>query len=158
ATRSGKRRSSTGCSTAMVCRRLRSGSRASCCGGAPTTGRCAWSRRGRCCLPWSPSFSQSPPPWKTAASFAAKGGPAELGLHVCVGLAMTIGLEHIRERTHSAVHNIGALLIAGLTLFAVIFGLGIGANPLVTGEPVGGLFLNLILLGYGLPAVLAIVL
>jgi uncharacterized membrane protein len=29
------------------------------------------------------------------------------------------------------------------------------ANPLLTDEPVGGRFLNLILLGYGLPAVLA---
>ena len=29
-------------------------------------------------------------------------------------------------------------------------------NPWLTGEPVGGAFFNLILLGYGLPAVLAI--
>ena len=39
-----------------------------------------------------------------------------------------------------------------------MFGLGIAANPLMTGEPVGGLVFNLILLGYGLPAVLAIAL
>ena len=31
-------------------------------------------------------------------------------------------------------------------------------NPMFTGEPVGGAFINLILLGYGIPAVLAIVL
>jgi uncharacterized membrane protein len=36
-----------------------------------------------------------------------------------------------------------------------VFGLGIHKNPLFTGEPVGGRFVNLILLGYGLPAILA---
>ena len=36
-----------------------------------------------------------------------------------------------------------------------MFGLLLSANPLLTGEPVGGLFFNLILLGYGIPAVLA---
>ena len=39
-----------------------------------------------------------------------------------------------------------------------MFGLVLGRNPLFTGEPVGGAFFNLILLGYGLPAVLAIAL
>ena len=66
---------------------------------------------------------------------------AELALHVCAGLAMAIGLEHVRHRTNSIVHDIGALVIA-----------------IVTGEPVGGPVVNLILLGYGIPAVLAIVL
>jgi uncharacterized membrane protein len=41
---------------------------------------------------------------------------------------------------------------------AIVFGLLLAVNPLHTGEPVGGLFFNLILLGYGFPAVLAIVL
>ena len=39
-----------------------------------------------------------------------------------------------------------------------MFGLLIAGNPMLTGEPVGGAFFNLILLGYGFPAVLAIVL
>jgi len=85
-------------------------------------------------------------------------GLAEIAAHVCVGLAMTIGLEHVRGRTGSVVHNVAALLLAGLTLLAVVFGLWIAENPLVTGEPVGGRVFNLILLGYGLPAVLAIAL
>jgi uncharacterized membrane protein len=79
----------------------------------------------------------------------------ELALQVCVGLAMTIGLEHLRQRTLSVVHDIGALLVAALTLFAIVFGLFLGENPLLTGQPVGSPFVNLILLGYGLPAVLA---
>jgi uncharacterized membrane protein len=39
-----------------------------------------------------------------------------------------------------------------------VFGLAFAANPLLTGEPTGRRFLNLILLGYALPAVLAIIL
>src|SRR5262249_40127467 len=83
---------------------------------------------------------------------------AEVGLQVCVGLAMTIGLERLRLMTRSVVHDAGALIIAALTAAAIVFGLGLNANPLFPGEPVGGLFINLILLGYGMPAVLAAVL
>ena len=82
----------------------------------------------------------------------------ELALHVCTWLAMTIGLEHVRHRTHSVVHDVGALLIAALTLAGIVLGLWMLANPMFTNEPVGGGFFNLILLGYGIPAVLAIVL
>ncbi len=90
--------------------------------------------------------------------YRSHGGLAELAVQVCVGLAMAIGLEHVRERTGSIVHNVGAQLVAGATLLAIVFGLGVAVNPLVTGDPVGGLVFNNILLGYGLPAVLAIVL
>jgi uncharacterized membrane protein len=83
---------------------------------------------------------------------------AELALHACAGLAMTIGLEHVRHRTGSVVHDIGALIVAALTFAGIVFGLLIAVNPIVTGERVGGMFFNLILLGYGFPAVLAIVL
>jgi uncharacterized membrane protein len=82
-------------------------------------------------------------------------GLAELALQVCVGLAMTIGLERVRRRTNSIVHNIAALVIAAVTLLAAAFGLALAENPLFTGAPVGGRFINLILLGYGLPAALA---
>jgi uncharacterized membrane protein len=81
---------------------------------------------------------------------------AELALQVCVGLAMTIGLEHIRVRTASIVHDVGALVIGGVTLAAIVFGLLLIDNPLITAESVGGAWLNLVLLGYGMPAVLAI--
>jgi uncharacterized membrane protein len=56
------------------------------------------------------------------------------------------------------VHDLGALVIAGLTLAAIVLGLGLAENPMVTGEPIGGPFVNLILLGYGLPAMLAAIL
>ena len=80
---------------------------------------------------------------------------AELALQVCVGLAMTIGLERLRVRTGSVVHDVAAQLIGALTLAAIVLGLGVIENPMTTGDPVGGRFINLILLGYGLPAVLA---
>ena len=82
-------------------------------------------------------------------------GMAEVALQVSMGLAMTIGLEWLRQRTHSMVHDIGALAVAALTLTVIVLGLAIAENPLFTGERVGGQFVNLILLGYGLPAMLA---
>jgi uncharacterized membrane protein len=87
--------------------------------------------------------------------YRASASLTELALQVCVGLAMVIGLEHVHRRTGSVVHDVGALIIAALTLAAIVLGLVLGQNPLLTGRPVGGPFINLILLGYGIPAVLA---
>jgi uncharacterized membrane protein len=85
-------------------------------------------------------------------------GLTEVALQVCAGLAMVIGFERVRQVTQSVVHDVGALIIAALSLAAIVFGLGLAENPLFTGDPVGGPFINLILLGYGIPAVLAAVL
>ena len=90
--------------------------------------------------------------------YAARGGLAETALHVCVGLALAIGLEWLRFRTRNVVHDAAALIIAAMTLGTIIIGLLGAENPWLTGAPVGGVFLNLILLGYGLPAGLAIML
>jgi uncharacterized membrane protein len=90
--------------------------------------------------------------------YRQSGRLGELALQVCAGLAMAIGLEHVRRRTGSIVHDIGALVIAALTFLAIVAGLWLTANPALTGEPVGGAFLNLVLLGYGIPAALAIAL
>lgn len=84
---------------------------------------------------------------------------AEIALQVCTGLAMTIGLERLRSRTNSIVHNVGALVIGALTLAAIVLGLGLFVNPMLTSRPVGGsAFFNLILLAYGIPAILAAIL
>jgi uncharacterized membrane protein len=87
--------------------------------------------------------------------YRASSTLGELALDVCIGLAMTIGLERIRLRTGSVVHNVGAILIAALTLFTTVIGLGLVGNPMLWSYRVGGPFFNLILLGYGLPALLA---
>ena len=83
----------------------------------------------------------------------------ELGLQVSTGLAMTIGLEHVRVRSrqHHPRHR-RADDRARCAFLAIVFGLGIRDNPMVTGEPVGGRFFNYVLLGYGIPAVLMAIL
>jgi uncharacterized membrane protein len=86
------------------------------------------------------------------------GGLGEVALQVSAALAMAIGLERLRARTGNVVHDVGALVMAALALGGIVFGLWLVQNPLLTSRPVGGPFVNLILLGYGLPAVLAAVL
>jgi len=82
----------------------------------------------------------------------------EIALQVSAGLAIIIGLEWQRQRTQSVIHDVGALIIAALTLLAIVFGLGLVGNPMLWPRPVGGAFFNLILLGYAIPSVLAVVL
>jgi uncharacterized membrane protein len=86
-------------------------------------------------------------------------GPMEIMLYTNVGLAMTIGLEHIRARTGNIVHDGGAMIVAALTLIAVCATLIAGSSLQFDSTPLaGGAFFNLILLGFGLPAILAITL
>ena len=70
-------------------------------------------------------------------------------------LAVVIGLERLRLKSGSVIHDLGAQLLAAIVFIMIVFSLGVSDNPFFTGEPVGGRFINLILLGYGLPAVLA---
>jgi uncharacterized membrane protein len=80
---------------------------------------------------------------------------AELALHVIVGLAMTIGLERTRMVTKNIVHDLGALLIAALSFCGIYFGLLLFENPFFTGRLVAGSrTINLVTLGYLLPAIL----
>jgi uncharacterized membrane protein len=91
--------------------------------------------------------------------YAPMHGPTEIILYANVGLAMTIGLELIRARTGSFIHNAGALIVAALTAAAVLADLIVGSSLQFRFEPLpGGAFLNDILLGFGLPAVLAVAL
>ena len=85
-------------------------------------------------------------------------GLGEVGLQVATGLAMTIGLERVRERTGSIVHDIAARIIGILAFLGILISLGIHLNPIFTGEPVGGVFFNTLLLGYGIPAMLMAIL
>jgi uncharacterized membrane protein len=83
---------------------------------------------------------------------------AELGLQVSTALAMTIGLEHVRARTASVVHDIAARILGALGFLGALVSLGLYFNPVFTGQAVGGLFFNVLLLGYGIPAILFAVL
>src|SRR5260370_13535711 len=85
-------------------------------------------------------------------------GLIEVGLQVCVALAMAIGLERLRVRTGSVIHNIGAVLLTVFAGLATVFGLLLLESPLAWPIDVGGPFLNVLLLGYALPAILALLL
>jgi uncharacterized membrane protein len=90
--------------------------------------------------------------------YAPRSALAEIALQVTVGLAMIIGLERLRLRSHSVVHDIGALAIGALTFAAILGGLVLAVNPLLRPTMTGGPLFNLILLGYGVPALLAAIL
>jgi uncharacterized membrane protein len=85
-------------------------------------------------------------------------GLTEVALQVCVALAMAIGLERLRIRTGSIVHNIGAVLLTVFSGLAIVFGLMMMDLPILWPIDVGGPFINLLLLGYAVPAVLALLL
>jgi len=92
--------------------------------------------------------------YMTGNAYVSTDTLAELALDVCFGLGFAILLEKIRGRTGSVVHNIGALIVTGLTLLAIVIGLGVAYNPAFSGEAIAGLVFNQILLGYGITAVL----
>jgi uncharacterized membrane protein len=90
--------------------------------------------------------------------YRQSAGLTEVALQVCTALAMAIGLERLSLRTRSVIHTAGATL---LTLFAggaTVFGLLLLENPMLRSIDVGGVVINLLLLGYALPAVLALLL
>jgi uncharacterized membrane protein len=83
---------------------------------------------------------------------------AEFALQVCVALAMAIGLERLRIRTGSIVHNVGAVLLTLYAGLVTVFGLLLLENPIIWPINVGGVVINLLLLADALPAVLALLL
>jgi uncharacterized membrane protein len=85
-------------------------------------------------------------------------GLTEIALQVCVALAMAIGLERLRIRTGSVIHNVGAVLLTVFAGLASVFGLMLLETPIFWPVDVGGVFINLILLAYAAPAVLALLL
>ena len=50
-------------------------------------------------------------------------GLGELGLQVSTGLAMVIGLEHMRARSESIVHDWAARIFGALAFASIVFGL-----------------------------------
>jgi len=82
----------------------------------------------------------------------------EFALQVSTVLAMAIGLERLRIRSGSIAHNIGAVLVTIYAGLATVFGLMLLETPILWPINVGGVFVNLLLLAYALPAVLALLL
>jgi uncharacterized membrane protein len=85
-------------------------------------------------------------------------GLTEVALQVCATLAMAIGLERLWIRTGSIVHNIAAIVLTLFAGAASVIGLMVLETPILWPTDVGGVFFNLLLLGYALPAVLALLL
>ena len=71
---------------------------------------------------------------------------------------MAIGLERLRVRTGSIVHNVSAVLLTAFAGLASVFGLLLLDNPLLWPINVGGLFVNRLMLAYAMPAVLMLLL
>jgi uncharacterized membrane protein len=90
--------------------------------------------------------------------YRSSAGLTEIALQVCVALAMAIGLERLRLRTGSVVHTAGAVLLTIFAGLAAVFGLFGLENPMLWRIDVGGAAVNLLLLAYALPAVLALLL
>jgi uncharacterized membrane protein len=90
--------------------------------------------------------------------YRSTAGLTEVALQVCAALAMAIGLERLRIRTGSIVHNVSALLLTAFAGAATVVGLMVMETPILWPTNVGGVFFNLLLLGYALPAVLALIL
>jgi uncharacterized membrane protein len=90
--------------------------------------------------------------------YRSNSGLTEIALQVCVALAMAIGLERLRVRTGSVIHNVAAVLLTAFAGLASVFGLLLLETPLIWPIDVGGRFLNVLLLGYAVPAILALLL
>ena len=100
--------------------------------------RRGWRIRPRCCSRVLLAFLEVRHYMTGGNIYRTSSGLTEIALHVNVGLAMAIGLEWLRERTGSIIHNVGALIIAALTLAAIVFGLGFVGNPMIWPYNVGG--------------------
>jgi uncharacterized membrane protein len=85
-------------------------------------------------------------------------GLTETALQVCAALAMAIGLERLRLRSGSIVHNVSAILLTLFAGAATLFGLFFLDNPAIWHIEINGEFFNELLLGYAAPAILALLL
>jgi uncharacterized membrane protein len=83
---------------------------------------------------------------------------SEFALELCAALATAIGLERLRLRTNSVVHDVGAVLLTAGAGFVGVFGVLLLENPIMSSIELTGSFLNLLLLAYALPAVLMLLL
>ena len=90
--------------------------------------------------------------------YRQSAGLTEVALQVCAALAMAIGLERLRMRSGSMVHDAGAVLLTLFAGAATVVGLLMVDMPLFSPINVGSGFINLLMVGYALPAVLALLL
>ena len=87
--------------------------------------------------------------------YALPIGLAEMSVQVSAAFILAIGLERLRERSRYVVHDRGAMALTALALGGAALGLALMLNPWWSGVDVGGPVVNLLALGYLLPAILA---
>jgi uncharacterized membrane protein len=104
------------------------------------------------------AFMEIRPAVNNGDVYRQAAGLTETALQVCTALAMAIGLERLRIRTRSIIHNVGALLLTAFAGLAALFGLLLLDNPALWYMNIDGEFINTILLGYAMPAILALLL
>jgi uncharacterized membrane protein len=95
----------------------------------------------------------------TSIAIARGAGVAELGVDTAIFTVVAIALIHAARMRESRYLLQGAMVVGVLTLIVGAWGLGVVANPLFTGAAIAGnAVFNTLLVGYGLPALLAFVL
>ncbi len=92
-------------------------------------------------------------------AFARRTGLIEQGLFAVGALTFAIVLTRLDAQRSSIVFRIASLVAGALSFAAIAVGLGFAGNPLFPFSGVeGGRFINALLIGYALPAVLALIL
>ena len=133
--------------------------RAPSCAAASTMRRCASSSRPRSCSPCCWCSWRSATRSMAATSITSRRRWRSSRCEVCVALAMAIGLERLRLRTNSIVHNIGAVAAHGDSpASSACSGCCCWRTRILTTVQLDGGFINLLLLAYALPAVLMLLL
>ena len=87
---------------------------ASSCAAAATTRRCASVEAAAILFTVLLAFMEIRHAVNNGDVYRSSAGLTEIALQVCVALAMAIGLERLRIRTGSIVHNVGAILLTAV--------------------------------------------
>lgn len=88
--------------------------------------------------------------------YATKMNLLELSLHTATWLGLSIGLQKGLQSRSSSTIDAAILILRLISLVAILCGLLIIHNPLITNESIGtGLIFNDLLIAYALPALLA---
>jgi uncharacterized membrane protein len=92
-------------------------------------------------------------------AFARRTGLVEQGLFAVGAMTFAIVLTRLDGQRASIVFRWASLIAGALSFGAIAIGLGFAGNPLFTVRGIeGGRFINALLLGYLLPAILALIL
>ncbi|MDP2355523.1 MAG: DUF2339 domain-containing protein [Beijerinckiaceae bacterium] len=92
-------------------------------------------------------------------AFARRTGLVEQGLFAVSALTFAIVLTRLDAQRASIVFRWASLMAGALSFAAIAIGLGFAGNPLFSFRGIeGGRFINALLIGYALPAILALIL